>query len=327
MSAPLVSVIIPTHNRKNALRRTLGSLARQTLPPDRYEVVVVDDGSTDNTRLLTNELYLFPLEYLSREGGGATLARNDGALHSGGSVLVFVDDDITVSPETLEALYYECVGQPRAVVIGTLVTPEEIKASVFARLNADAPVGGDARRADSELPFSDCKTGLLAIRRDDFFALGQFQDPTGGWPNWDDVEFGYRAYQAGFHFWQSGRAVGEHRDYSLTDLAASCLRWQRASKAAVRLFQKYPGIRPHISMFYDKTPIAWRRDPPGLILRKLVRRAAASRPVLDGMEWIGRALEKHYPSPALLRPLYRWIIGGYIFWGFKLGLEDARRGT
>jgi hypothetical protein len=175
------------------------------------------------------------------------------------------------------------------------------------------------------VPFIRCKTGLLAIRREDFFTLGQFQDPTGGWPNWDDVEFGYRAHQAGFQFWQSARAMGEHRDHSLVDLAASCLRWQHASQSAVRLFQKFPDIQPHIPMLNDKTPIGWRRDSPGLIARKLIRRAASSRFVLGGLEWLGRVLERRYPSPALLRPLYRWIVGGYMFWGFHRGLEEYGR--
>lgn len=43
-------------------------------------------------------------------------------------------------------------------------------------------------------------TGLIAIKKSDFFGLGMFQDPTGGWPNWDDVDFGYRAVKVGFYY-------------------------------------------------------------------------------------------------------------------------------
>jgi glycosyltransferase involved in cell wall biosynthesis len=322
MSAPLLSVIIPTHNRKNALRRTLGSLARQTFSPEAYEVLVVDDGSTDGTQVVADEQYLFDLKYLRRAGGGATLARNAGARASRGQVLVFVDDDITVSADTLAVLYETCLCRPRAVIIGTLVIPAEVQATIFARLNADPLTRPGPVTADSEVHFIWCQTGLLAVRRQEFFDLGMFRDPTGGWPNWDDVEFGYRAYWAGLQFWQSTRAVGEHWDYSLADLAASCLRWQRASQSAVRLLQQYPGLRSHISMFHDKAPIAWRRDPPSLIARKLIRQLASSRPAVGLLERISRWLERRFPSPLLLRPLYRWIMGGYIFWGFRLGIQE-----
>jgi glycosyltransferase involved in cell wall biosynthesis len=326
MPEPRISAIIPTRDRPNALRRTLGSLARQTLPPDTFEVIVVDDGSAGSLEAVVAEQFLFELRYLRREGGGATLARNAGAACSRGGLLVFLDDDITLLAETLAALADECARRERGVVIGTLITPEEIKLSMFARLNADEPAQAEAALGGSwPVHFTRCKTGLLAIRREDFFALGQFQDPTGGWPNWDDVEFGYRAHQAGFQFWQSAQAVGEHRDHSLVDLKASCLRWQHASRSAVRLFQRFPGLRPHIPMLHDKTPIGWGRDTLGLIARKLVRQAASSRPMLGLLERFGRLLERRYPSPALLRPLYRWIVGGYMFWGVRMGLEDYGR--
>ena len=76
-------------------------------------------------------------------------------------------------------------------------------------------------------------------------------------------------------------------------------------------------------MFHDKTPIAWGQDSPRLIVRKLARHVASSRPALWGLERIVRVLEQRYPSPSLLRPLYRWVIGGYIFQGYREGLKDT----
>jgi hypothetical protein len=177
-------------------------------------------------------------------------------------------------------------------------------------------------RGAGEVPFAECKTGLLAIKRSDFFDLGLFEDPGGGWPNWDDVDFGYRAHLQGFTLRKSPAAIGHHWDYALTDVRTAGRRWQRASRAAVWLFRKHPGLQRYIPMFADKTPPAWRQDPPGLLARKLARAATATRPVRWSLQQAARWLERRYPAPSLLRPLYRWIIGSYIFNGYQQGLKD-----
>lgn len=317
-----VSVIIPTYNRVDSLRRLLCCLASQTYPYDRFELIVVDDGSTDNTQSIVNECYPYSLKYLRQDNQGATVARNQGALNSRGDILVFIDDDVTISSQTLEALVEECAQDTRAIVMGTLVPRTGAQDSIFSRIMLGSSCQERLSHSNEDVPFTECNTQLLSVKRNDFFLLGMFQDPTGGWPNWDDVDFGYRAYFKRFRIRQSSRATGEHWDYALADLATSCHRWQRASKSAVRLFQEYLNLELCIPMFHDKTPIVWRQDPPRLIARKLARYVASSRPALWGMERIVSILEQHYPSPTLLRPLYRWIIGGYIFRGYRQGLRE-----
>jgi len=315
-----VNVIIPTYNRKELLRRTLASLAQQTFPADRFEVIVVDDGSSDGTEALARNTFPFSLRYLRKTNQGATAARNRGAKHSKGEYLVFVDDDIVLEPITLAALVNELSLCQRTIILGTLRLPAQLKAkSPFASIGQHDVAG---QHDGGYVPFQECQTGLLAIKRADFVSLGMFQDPAGGWPNWDDVDFGYRAHPQGFRFIRCKDAVGEHWDYALTSLRIACQRWWRASKSAVRLFHKYPEIQPHLPMFRDKTPIAWGQDPPRLVARKLARHGASSRPALWGLEQLVHVLEQRYPSPALLRPLYRWVIGGYIFRGYREGLRE-----
>ena len=58
-----ISVIIPTYNRRDLLRETLNSLVQQTYPKNCFEVIVVDDGSTDGTEEIAAETFPFPLRY------------------------------------------------------------------------------------------------------------------------------------------------------------------------------------------------------------------------------------------------------------------------
>ena len=324
MIQPAVSVIIPTYNRVDALLCLLRSLERQSLPPAEFEVIVVDDGSSYDPSAVTEAQFGFALTFLRQQNQGATVARNYGAGHSHGDVLVFIDDDVQVSEKTLEALRRACLQAPQRIAVGKLVACNRNIDSAFTMLAIEEvnKYIDLAATQDVLVGFEACNTQLLAVRRIDFFELGMLRDPTGGWPNWDDVDFGVRAHQAGFQLVRVADAIGEHWDYSLGSLESATRRWFRASKSAVRLFQRYPGLRQSIPMYSDMVPINWRVDGPGLILRKILRKILSSGLVLTIMEWIARLLEGHYPSITLLRPLYRWIEGSYKYQGYRSGLRE-----
>jgi len=249
------------------------------------------------------QAFPFRLEYLRQANQGATVARNNGVHRSLGKVLVFIDDDVTVSEQALEALADGCTRETAVLAMGTLVSrcngePSPFTRDAMALANQQA-MDMNGRVQDQFVHFSECNTQLLCVKRKDFFALGMLQDPTGGWPNWDDVDFGYRAHLAGFRLLQSAKAVGEHWDYSIEALDKANHRWWRACKSAVRLFQVHPGLRPHIPMLHDKTPISLREDPPGMTGRKLARRLAASKTLLWGMEKSVQLLEQQRVTPQI----------------------------
>jgi glycosyltransferase involved in cell wall biosynthesis len=287
-------------------------------------VIVVDDGSTDDTQSITNQTFPFNFRFVHQKNQGATAARNHGATLSQADILVFIDDDVTVSPQALEALAEICCQRTKILVMGTLIRRSNGKASVYTGILLSSTVHSQTSHDEVDLPFVECNTELLACKRRDFFDLGMLQDPTGGfgWPNWDDVDFGYRAHLNGFRLIQSGRAVGEHWDYAISDRTVACQRWYRASRSAVWLFNKHQELQTLIPMLSDKTPLAWGQDSPLLIARKLARQLISTQPVQGGMEKLISILEQRWPSPAVLRRLYRWLHGAYMFQGYRDGLRE-----
>ena len=119
---PEVSVVVATRDRAMLLEELLASLRRQTLPADRFEVLVVDDGSGDGTAaLLATEERQGTLRTVAtghREAVGPAAARNAGWRAARAPVVAFTDDDCVVSPRWLEEGLAACRAAPGCIVQG-----------------------------------------------------------------------------------------------------------------------------------------------------------------------------------------------------------------
>jgi GT2 family glycosyltransferase len=98
-----VSIIIPTYNKCSRLALTLWALQRQTLPASSYEVIIVDDGSSDDTASVVQYAAWPEWRYIAHVHAGRAYTRNIGAQHATAPLLVFLDDDILVCPDFIES--------------------------------------------------------------------------------------------------------------------------------------------------------------------------------------------------------------------------------
>lgn len=115
----MLSVIIPSRDRAELLQRALQSLREQSLPQDRFEVLVIDNGSTDNTRTIVEAaLRQSPnVRYLHEPRPGLHAGRHRGLKAAAGDILVFADDDIRATPGWLAAIA-ENFAEPRVAMVG-----------------------------------------------------------------------------------------------------------------------------------------------------------------------------------------------------------------
>jgi GT2 family glycosyltransferase len=232
-SAPIVSVVIPTYNRLPQLRLALAALAQQTYAADCFEVVVVSDGSTDGTDTEVPVMDSpFDLVFASQSNAGPAAARNRGIAQARGSIIVFMDDDVTASPALVarHVRAHEGAGQ-EVVVIGPMLNPPDFTMSPWVHWQQrmlyrqyDAMAAGQY-----EPTFRQFYTGNASVSRPCLLDSGGFDIR---YRRSEDVELAYRLAQAGLRFVLDPEAIGFHyadrsydawldsaRDYGANDVA------------------------------------------------------------------------------------------------------------
>ncbi len=126
-----ISVVIPTYNRLDRLKRVLAALEKQTFPSTAWEVVVVSDGSQDGTNEYLQSLHTpLRLTPVLQENQGVAAARNAGIARAQGHIVLFIDDDVVPVPELMQEHWriHETQGDG-IVVIGPMITPPDFQLS------------------------------------------------------------------------------------------------------------------------------------------------------------------------------------------------------
>lgn len=169
------SIIIPTYNRPAQLRRCLDALTSLDYPRDRFEVIIVDDGSTlPVADVAASFRPCLDLTVRSAPHAGPSRARNLGAQHARGRYLAFTDDDCTPTSGWLHALDARASGTPGTIVGGrTLNALPENLCSTLSHLVVEAAYACYNADADNARFFA---SNNLAVPAGRFLELGGF-DP------------------------------------------------------------------------------------------------------------------------------------------------------
>jgi len=177
---PFLSVVIPTWNRAPLLRKTLDSLMVQDYPPDRWEIVVADDGSTDDTATVCAEYRRrspVPLRHALGPHGGINAARNTGMAHARGDALVFLDDDENAAPDHLSRIAAHLVAHPQVAGVGG---PYRDAGDSRIRTCAGCELGASRLPVDTISEVPQLLGGNMTIRRADLDAVGPFDTSLSG---------------------------------------------------------------------------------------------------------------------------------------------------
>jgi glycosyltransferase involved in cell wall biosynthesis len=281
----LVSVVVPTRNRSRMLERLLASLARQSLDPSKFEVIVVDDGSSDDTpELLERIAPRIPLELRvlrQSSAGGAAAARNRGWREAYAPLVAFTDDDCVATPGWLsELLEFAADGDDLILQGRTELAPGDAEM-----------VGPFSRVLEITEPNPYYATCNIAYPRGLLEKLDGFDESfrtvTG-----EDTDLGWRAQEAGAGYRFVPQAVINHAVVELGPIGK--LRWAFRWSEAMQTVRRHPGLRRTFTwrVFWKRShallvlaiagALVSRRFPPAVVLALPYLRALRARCLVEG---------------------------------------------
>lgn len=202
MIHPKISIIVPTYNKSSHLARLLPSIIEQDYAKEDFEIIIVDDGSTDNTASVAEQFAdcFANYQYVYQHNQGIGAARNTGLRHARGQLISFIADDYVLEPTYLSkmssAFNDESIHGVRPLFNSLGRTPVEMAMYVNMISGFKKQVGHQINQTIYRYPSVISWGGASMTRRRVFDDHGPFlvEFPTG-----EDSEYGIRLAQAGIH--------------------------------------------------------------------------------------------------------------------------------
>jgi len=295
---PLLSVVIPTYQRRDSLLRLLASLRTQTLPADEYEVIAAVDGSTDGTTEGVRGFAApYALSVVEGPNRGRAGACNAGIRAAVGAVVVLLDDDMEAAPGFLAAHWRmhpegSRLGVMGAVPIGLDQASSPVMGYIGRKFNGHLE---KLAQPDCRLGLRDFYSGNFSIRREVLLSVGLFDEAFKLYGN-EDLDLSLRLVKAGVKLVYSPEALA-YQHYS-KDFAALARDNIAKGRTAVLLASKYPETFRDLKLStYRQGSFRWRWLRAGL-LRLSRLWAGTPTGVIVFMRWLERRrptrLDRYY---------------------------------
>ncbi len=295
---PEVSVVVPTYRRPEQLQRLLAGLDAQTLPPDRFEVVVADDGSPEPPDPGTHA-YTVTVVRQDDDGFRAAAARNLGAAAARGAVIAFLDQDCVPAADYLERVGAAAV-DPWALVVGHRRHTEldgwssaEVRGWVDGSGPApreepepqwllDGYVRTDDLRQPDDRSYQLVISAVLSVNRALFERLGGFDGSFRGYGG-EDWELAHRALVAGADLRWLRDAVAWHDGPDLAGRAVDLARTKNAETLALAGRIPDADVRG-VGLVWRRPDVVVRLDATGAAVAAVAHVVACLESMLEGTD-------------------------------------------
>jgi glycosyltransferase involved in cell wall biosynthesis len=301
------------------LSTTIDRIEHQTVSRETYEVLVIDNNSSDNTRsVLSQKAATYPnLRSLTQLKPGAAATRNVGIREASGDIVLFIDDDIFAEPDLIESHLKYHAQNPGASIIGTVVSPWETSKDPFLRYLRDKGIFNPYSIAcNRPMDFSYYHTGNVSTSRKCLTEVGGFNEEFFVY-GMEDIELGYRLEQKGCWMVAGSNARVRHEDFPTFEQFVE--RCQQAGYSLGKLVELHPELRKRFTDNGKRTHMLKRLHVGYRVLLSVFD------PVFEGLiGWemrrgtgrVNAALDQHY----------YWSIRYHFFLGYREYVRSAQNG-
>ena len=244
MSVPYFSIVIPTYKRLPMLLRVLDALEAQLEAPD-FEVIVIDDGSGDETSSVMSERHAskYALTFRSQTNAGPGRARNHGVSLATGRYILFIGDDTVPEPTFLAEharIHRDAKDDPLVACLGYTGWPPGERVTAFMDYINDYGLqfGYKLIRNGEIVPFNFFYTSNISLDRE---LLGSEPfDTTFPAAAWEDIELAFRLDARGLKIRYNARAVARHYHPMTVDSFAR--RQYTVGRSGAIFYRKHPEL-------------------------------------------------------------------------------------
>lgn len=242
---PELTVIIPTYNRSTVLKRCLDALTSQTLLADLYEIVVADDGSSDDTRQTVERCAAGSparVNYLWQSNAGANAARNLAVAEARGRLLLFINDDTIATPTMLaeHIQTHQLHPDESVAVLGRVTISPQVPYSMFAKLHLDASYA--QWRGKRELDWRAFYTCNISVKKSFLVKYGLFEESM---RYHEDLELSERLSHHGLRVIYNPHAQGYH--YHCLQEKEYLNVAKREGSALAKWYKKSPHLKSELA--------------------------------------------------------------------------------
>lgn len=307
-----LSVVIPTHNRLSTLERCLAALEQQTLPRSQYEIIVVDDHSTDQTPVVMNQRPGIRF-FRQPRNAGPSAARNVGIQAAQGDWIVLLGDDIVATPTLLEQhlqVHQEAPGEHIAV-LGYTPWGEDEEITPLMRYLMSGGTFQQFRYYDIHDPnnvsYEFFYTSNISVSRQFLLRYGLF-DEEFPYAYGEDTELAYRLSRHGLRIIFRRELLARH--YHPTSYVSVRRRAILSSQITLLMARKHPEL-VDLSVIPDTSKPRIRTIIKRFVTEQLMDRLLD---IADRQRW----------DHPLLMKLFDWNLSSHQFWALMDLVQQER---
>lgn len=272
-----ISLVVPTYNRGEILKDFLLAVEDQTYPARKVEVVIVDDGSTDQTKDVVRERIRngkVKIIFILQEHKGPAVARNLGVKKAKGEIILFLGDDILPTQKLLSehVSWHKKFSQENIAVLGYVTWSPKLEITPLMKWLEESGTQFAYRdlQGKKETDYTHLYASNVSFKNNFLLKNGLF-DQDFPFAAYEDLELGYRLKRKGLKILYNRNAIAYH--YHPTNVKDLEGRMVRVGQSARILFQKHPELKGIVASQGLSLSQKIREfiDPPLYLLTRLLR--------------------------------------------------------